>query len=63
MADLVRIWSFEHDAWWRSDCQGYTTREDEAALCSRAQADLIVYGSTCRSGHGVACKLGSYDGF
>src|SRR3954447_13362305 len=26
-ADLVKIWSFEHDAWWRSDSRGYTTVE------------------------------------
>ena len=34
-ADLVKIWSFEHDAWWRPDSRGYTTAEADAGLYDR----------------------------
>lgn len=42
MADVVKIWSFEHDAWWRADSCGYTTEEAEAGLYERKVADSIV---------------------
>lgn len=40
--DLVKIWSFEHDAWWRPNSQGYTTSEAEAGLYEREEAEEIV---------------------
>jgi len=42
MADLVKIWSFEHDAWWRPGSRGYTCNEAEAGLYERAKAEEIV---------------------
>src|SRR4051794_17114766 len=42
MADLVKIWSFEHDAWWRSGSRGYTCNEAEAGLYDRKEAEQIV---------------------
>jgi hypothetical protein len=42
VADLVKVWSFEHDAWWRPNSAGYTMREDEAGLYERAEAEEIV---------------------
>ena len=50
MSDLVKIWSFEHDAWWRAASCGYTTDEAQAGLYPREQAEKIVtsanYGGT-----------------
>lgn len=47
--DLVMIWSFEHDAWWRPDHCGYTTSEEHAGLYPREEAKEICrkanYGS------------------
>ena len=45
MSDLVKIWSFEHDAWWRPNSCGYTTAETEAGLYPRDQAEKIVAGA------------------
>ena len=42
MGDLVRIWSFEHDAWWAPDSKGYTSVEVEAGLYPRDHAEKIV---------------------
>jgi hypothetical protein len=38
----VRIWSFEHDAWWRPNSMGYTHRKEEAGLYDRDEAEKIV---------------------
>jgi len=40
--DRVKIWSFEHDAWWRPDSRGYTTQEADAGLYERKEAEEIV---------------------
>jgi hypothetical protein len=45
VTDLVKIWSFEHDAWWRSNSQGYTRDENDAGLYERATAEEIVHGA------------------
>ena len=39
--ELVRIWSFEHDAWWRADHCGYTADKDIAGLYPRQEAEDI----------------------
>jgi hypothetical protein len=39
--DLVRVWSFEHDAWWRPDHRGYTSSIEEAGLYPRSEAEEI----------------------
>jgi len=48
--DLVKIWSFEHDAWWRANSRGYTNNEAEAGLYERSKALEICknanYGDT-----------------
>lgn len=41
MTDLVKIWSFEHDAWWAADSRGYTNVEADAGLYPRAEAEEI----------------------
>lgn len=41
-SDLVKIWSFQHDAWWRPDSCGYTNDEASAGLYERRQAEEIV---------------------
>ncbi len=41
MSEMVRIWSFEHDAWWRASSQEYTSNEEEAGLYPRAKAEEI----------------------
>jgi hypothetical protein len=38
---LVKIWSFEHDAWWRANRCGYTTSEAAAGLYLRSEAEKI----------------------
>jgi hypothetical protein len=38
---LVRIWSNEHDAWWRENSHGYTRHVDEAGMYERAIAERI----------------------
>jgi hypothetical protein len=43
--DLVKIWSFEHDAWWAPDSIGYTNNEAGAGLYERAKAEAIVRGA------------------
>lgn len=48
MTDLVKIWSFEHDAWWRPNSCGYTTVEADAGLYERKVAEDIV----SRANHG-----------
>ena len=42
MSALVKIWSFEHDAWWRPNSRGYTTVEADAGLYERNEAEEIV---------------------
>ena len=38
----VRIWSFEHNAWWKPNAWGYTPDINEAGLYKRAEAEAIV---------------------
>lgn len=45
VSDLVKIWSFEHEAWWRAASQGYTTSEAQAGLYPRAEAERIVHSA------------------
>lgn len=40
--DWVRIWSYEHDAYWRANSMGYTRHKDEAGLYDRDEAERIV---------------------
>ncbi len=53
--DLVLIWSFQHDAWWRPDSLGYTSEESQAGRYHRSAAERIVKGAN------VACEPGSPD--
>ena len=39
--DRVRIWSFEHDAWWKPESHGYTKLFVEAGFYTRAEAEEI----------------------
>lgn len=41
--DLVKIWSFEHDAWWGPDSRGYYIDEESAGLYERKEAEEIVH--------------------
>jgi hypothetical protein len=41
MSDMVRIWSFEHNAWWAPDSRGYTQIESKAGLYRRTYAEYI----------------------
>lgn len=36
------IWSFEHDAWWMPDSNGYTSCLEEAGVYTAAEAADIV---------------------
>lgn len=38
----VRIWSFEHDAWWKPNNIGYTKNIEEAGIYDRKEAEQIV---------------------
>ena len=40
--DKVKIWSFEHNQWWRPYSRGYTELEGEAGLYDRDEAEIIV---------------------
>lgn len=39
---MYRIWSFEHDAWWRANERGYTRSLDDAGSYETAEASRIV---------------------
>jgi len=39
--DTYRIWSFEHDAWWKPAGYGYTPNKDEAGVYNYRQAKNI----------------------
>lgn len=41
MSKLWRIWSIEHDGWWRPNEMGYTPYRDEAGLYSFERAEQI----------------------
>lgn len=43
----VRIWSFEHDAWWRPGSMGYTRDKGLAGLYRRADAEEICERANC----------------
>ena len=45
LGDRVRIWSYEHGAWWRPNSMGYTTDVARAGLYSPEEADAIVKGA------------------
>ncbi len=38
MSSFVRIWSGEHEAWWRANGNGYTTQLQDAGVYERADA-------------------------
>lgn len=42
MTKMVKIWSFEHNAWWAPASRGYTTAEANAGLYDRTEAEEIV---------------------
>lgn len=42
MNDPVRIWSFEHRAWWKPQSMGYTKWKADAGLYERVEAEKIV---------------------
>lgn len=42
MNDSVRIWSFEHNSWWKPASLGYTPDENEAGIYTRQEAEKIV---------------------
>jgi len=54
-ARKVRIWSFQHDAWWRPHSCGYTKNRAEAGLYDRARAEAIVKSAN------IACEPDSPD--
>lgn len=39
---LWRVWSIEHDGWWRPNHQGYTKSKKEAGLYNYTEALQIV---------------------
>ena len=41
------IWSIEHNAWWKKNSWGYTTKIDEAETYSMAEAKFTC---SCRNG-------------
>jgi hypothetical protein len=47
-----RIWSNEHNSWWRADSRGYTTDVEQAGMYSLAEA----------FGVGMSSSLGSSPG-
>lgn len=36
-----RIWSFEHNAWWKPNWNGYTERIEEAGIYGEEEAKAI----------------------
>lgn len=40
-----KIWSNEHNAWWRPDGWGYTEREEQAGWFSGYEAFKVLYKS------------------
>ena len=42
MSDVVRIWSFEHNAWWAPKEMGYTAYINSAGVYDRKRAEQIV---------------------
>jgi hypothetical protein len=44
----IKIWSFQHSAWWRPNSRGYTVAEGEAGLYDRAEAEQIVNSANFR---------------
>lgn len=40
--DLVLIWSYEHNAWWKPASWGYTTDRIDAGCYTREEAETIV---------------------
>jgi hypothetical protein len=42
MNDPVRIWSFEHNAWWAPNEMGYSQDIEKAGLYERERAEAIV---------------------
>lgn len=39
---LFRIWSIEHDAWWRASWLGYTRELEEAGVYSEAETREVL---------------------
>ena len=45
MMQQYRIWSFEHQAWWRPGHAGYTMKQDEAGLYEQNEALDICFNA------------------
>ena len=41
-AELVRIWSGEHNAYWRHNASGYTVRASAAGIYTRSDAEAFT---------------------
>ena len=41
--EKYRIWSFEHDAWWRPNWYGYTENIEEAGIYEEKVAHGILF--------------------
>lgn len=44
MKTTYRIWSFEHNSWWKGGHSGYTHNMDDAGIYSHEEADKICIG-------------------
>lgn len=47
MSQLFRIWSNEHQAWWRPGAWGYTREVGEAGWFTPDETLRYLYGSAC----------------
>ena len=57
MSEQVKIWSYEHNAWWRAASRGYTTDKSQAGLYDLPEAERIVDGANrhLKPGHLNEC--------
>ena len=56
------IWSFDHQAWWRPNRQGYTTKLAEAGRYSAEEAGQIVTDSIFLDEVAILEKLATSQG-
>jgi len=57
MVEQVRIWSYEHNAWWKPYSRGYTINKSETGLYDLSEAQDIVRGANqfCKPGELNEC--------